>query len=208
MDVPSEQHPHPRRSQAERRAATRQKLLAVARQLFGERGYSHVSADEIVQAAGMTRGALYHHFPKGKEDLLAALYDQIQGEVSARLDAIACAYEDTWQGLCASFQAYLQACLEPEMRQIVLRDAPANLSVEVFRALDAQYGVDTIEADLEMLVQAGALPPYPVRGLAYLLVGAVQEAALWIANAQDAQSALNEASLWLGHVLDGIVRRS
>src|SRR5437588_6589785 len=104
------------KSLRERQAeATRQLLVAVARDLFAERGYSGTSVEEIIQRAGVARGALYHHFP-GKDALFRAVYDDVQADIASRVVATALAAEEPWAGVRAGLGAFLDACLEPEFR--------------------------------------------------------------------------------------------
>src|SRR2546425_8861585 len=109
---------------AEQSQATRAALLRVARDLFGERGYSGASREEIVARAGVTRGALQYHFGR-KEDLFRAVLDEEERALAVKIASAALAYDDAWQRLKAGCQAFLDACLDPAMQRIVLLDAPS-----------------------------------------------------------------------------------
>src|SRR5205809_1825121 len=111
------------RTQSERSATTRAALIAASRKLFAERGYADVGTEEIVRAAGLTRGALYHHFD-GKRELFEAVYERIEAEVTERIAADALTGDDPVEALRAGARAFLDHCLEPEVQRIVLLDAP------------------------------------------------------------------------------------
>src|SRR3954468_20577204 len=128
------------RTQAERSAATRAAMIAAARELFAERGYAAVGTEEIVRAAGVTRGALYHHFG-GKRDLLEAVYVQIEGEVTQRIaeGALAGAATDPLGAMRAGAEAFLEHCTDHEVQQVVLHDAPAVLGWERWREIANEH---------------------------------------------------------------------
>src|SRR5437667_9561848 len=126
------------RTQSERSEATRSALFKAARGLFAERGYADVATEEIVQAAGVTRGALYHHFD-GKRELLAAVYEEIERELTERIASEALGGSDPVEALRAGANAFLDHCLEPEVQQVVLLDAPAVLGWERWRDIRARY---------------------------------------------------------------------
>ena len=131
------------RSQAERSQATREALIGAARKLFAKRGYAEVGTEEIVRAAGLTRGALYHHFG-GKRELLAAVYEQIERELAERIASGALGATDPLEAMRAGTEMFLDACLEPEVQRIVLLDAPAVLGWERWRAIAAEHGLGLI----------------------------------------------------------------
>jgi len=111
--------------------ATRQLLVSVARALFAERGYAATPVEEIIQRAGVARGALYHHFA-GKDALFRAVYDEVQAEITSRVVAAAVAGPEPWEGVRAGLSAFLDACLEPEFRRIVVLDSVPVLSGDVW----------------------------------------------------------------------------
>lgn len=189
--------------QSQRTEATKAKLIAVAHELFVAHGFAGTPAEEIVQQAGLTRGALYHHFG-GKEGLFAAVHELLQQEVTARINAAAMAQPDAWSGLRAGCHAFLAACVEPAVQQIMLLDAPVVLTWEEWRAVDARYGLGSLKAGLQAAIASGALPPQPVDALAHLLVGAMNEAAMWIARAPDPTLALAQATAVLDNLLAGL----
>src|SRR4051795_11596117 len=110
-------------TQSERTEVTRGALIAAARKLFGERGFAAVGTEEVVAAAGVTRGALYHHF-RDKRDLFRAVYEASETEMMRRTVAALANVEDPWEELVAGIPACLDACADPALRRISLVDAP------------------------------------------------------------------------------------
>jgi AcrR family transcriptional regulator len=191
------------RTQSERSAATREALIAAARELFAERGYAAVGTEEIVRKAGLTRGALYHQFG-GKRELFEAVYETIEREVTERIAADALVGSDPLEALGAGARAFLDHCLEPEVQRIVLIDAPSVLGWERWREIGARYGLGLIEAALQAAIDAGAISPAPVKPLAHVLLGALDEAAMAVARAEDPAAASDEMDVVLGRMLDGL----
>lgn len=189
--------------QAERTEATRALLLRVARRMFVERGYAAVPAEDLVREAGLTRGALYHHFG-GKDGLFAALYEQVQREVTARIDAAAEARVDAWEALRAGCHAFLECCTDPEVQRIVLLDAPVVLSWEAWREVDVRHGLGSLREGLQMAHESGAVAGDSLEALAHLLLGAMNEAGMWIARAPDPAAALAQARAGLDRLLQGL----
>jgi AcrR family transcriptional regulator len=175
-----------RRSQAARTEATRAALIAAARRLFTERGYEGVGTEEIVRTAGVSRGALYHHFG-GKRELLDAAYEQLEAESTARVARVVLGSEldSPLEAMVAGIEAFLDECAEPELRQIALHDAPAVLGWERWREIGAANGLGLIEASLAAAIEAGEIRELPVKPLAHLLLGALDEAAMLVARSED-----------------------
>jgi AcrR family transcriptional regulator len=171
-----------RRSQAERTEATREALIAAARRLFTDRGYANVGTEEVVRAAGVTRGALYHHFG-GKANLLDAVYGRIEAESTERVARIVLGSDlhSPLDAMRAGIAAFLEECAKPELRQIALHDAPAVLGWERWREIGAANGLGLIEASLGAAIEAGEIRPLPVKQTAHLLMGALDEAAMVLA---------------------------
>jgi AcrR family transcriptional regulator len=194
---------HKRRTQAERSAATRGALVAAARRLFAERGYAAVGTPEVAAAAGVTRGALYHHFAD-KADLFLAVYEQVEQEVTARIGELVAAAgaRDPLAALTAGAEAFLDLCAEPEITRIALLEAPAVLGWETWRAIGLKYGLGLTEAILRGAMDAGSIAEQPTRPLAHVLLGALDEAALYVARAADPVVARED----MRRVLTGIVR--
>lgn len=188
---------------AERSEQTRRALLDVARGLFAEHGYANTATEEVVRRAGVTRGALYYHF-RDKQDLFRAVVEDLQQELMQRVQAAAGAEADPWERLRAGMHAFLDACREPAVRRIVLVDAPAVLGWAAWRELDARYGFGLLRAALQGLLDAGLLEPQPVEPLAHVLLGALSEAGLVIAQAEDVQAARAAVGASLDRLLRGL----
>src|SRR6201994_4717039 len=150
-----------RRSQAERTAGTRKALVAAARKLFEAHGYAEVGAEQIVRAAGLTRGALYHHFPGGKRDLLEAVYEQVEAESTERVAHIVLDSEmhSPLAGRNAARAAFLGECAEPGFQRTALHDAPAVLGWDRWRQISESNGLGLIEASLIAAIEAGGVRP-------------------------------------------------
>ena len=192
-------------TQADRAGATRAELIAAARRLFADRGYAGVGTEEIVRAAGLTRGALYHHF-ESKRELLAAVYEQVESEITERIATQAfssgAAPADAIEALRLGAELFLDACLEPEVQRIVLLDAPAVLGWERWHEVASRYGLGLIEATLQAAIDAGLITAQPARPLAHVLMGALDEAAMYVARADDRTTARAEMGAALSHLLD------
>lgn len=196
-----------RRTQAERTEATRAALIAAARPLFAQRGYAGVGTEEIARAAGLTRGALYHHFD-GKRELFEAVYEQIEIELAERIAAGALQGNATspLAAMQAGAEMFLLASTEPETQQIVLLDGPSVLGWDRWREIATEHGLGLIEATLAAAIEAGEIDSQPVRPLAHVLMGALDEAAMLVARADDAERMRAEVGQTLGALLDGLSR--
>jgi AcrR family transcriptional regulator len=195
--------PSQKRTQAERTEATRAALIAAARRLFADRGYADVAMEEVVAAAGVTRGALYHHFG-GKRELFEAVFEQVEQEITEDIAAKALSGRDPLDALRAGTRAFLDHCLDPEMQRIALLDAPAVLGWERWREIGGRYGLGLTEATLAAGIEAGVIAPLAPRPLAHLLMGALDEAAMAVARADDPEAAREEMVTVLDGLLDGL----
>jgi AcrR family transcriptional regulator len=196
----------PVNKQTERSRRTREALVAAARRRFGEDGYAAVSVEQVVRLAGLTRGALYHQFPDGKEALFRAVVEQVEEELIADIGAtIASAgTDDPLEGLRLGMEAALDSSLDPAVARLTLIDAPAVLGWEGWRELGERYALGLVRTALGVAAEAGALRPCSVGTLAPVLLAAVEEASLTIARAEDRQRARAEAGEVLSTLLDGL----
>jgi AcrR family transcriptional regulator len=194
-----------KRTQAERSQATRDALIEAARPLFAERGYAAVGTEEIVRAAGVTRGALYHHFG-GKRDLFEAVYERIEVELAQRIagGALNAGATAPLDAMRAGAEMFLQAATEPEAQRIVLLDGPSVLGWDRWREIAAEHGLGLIEATLQAAIEAGAIAEQPVRPLAHVLMGALDEAAMLVARAEDPELMRAEVGRTLDTLLAGL----
>jgi AcrR family transcriptional regulator len=193
----------PRRTNAERAEGTRALLIDVARRLFGERGYVSVSTEEIVRTAEVTRGALYHHF-NGKKELFKAVYEEIERKNVERIAAVAATESDPWRQQLAAVGAFLDACQEPYVQQIALIDAPSVLGWEEWHEVEERYGLGLVQAGLQLLIQANVIEEQPVEPLAHLILGALTEAGMVIAQADDPDRARKEVGEAVERLLEGL----
>ena len=183
--------------------ATRAALIAAARKLFVTNGYFATGTEDIVaEAAVGTRGALYHHFAD-KQDLFRAVFDQVQTDLAAA--TVINERDDPLDMLTAALQQFLDASAEnTDVQQVLLIDGPAVLGWEQWRDLEAQYGLGAITAMLDNAVAQGVVAKQPTAPLAHMLLAAIDEAALYIANAEDRRQARNQTRRALSQLLNGL----
>jgi AcrR family transcriptional regulator len=190
-------------TQTERSTATRRRILDASRELFAERGWAATSVDEVVRRAGVTKGALYHHF-RDKTDLLRAVYEeQEQRSIEGMLVTVGDT-ADPLDQLRVGCRAFLTACLDPTFRKIALIEAPAGLGWDEWRAIDARYGFGLLRAGVETAMDAGRLRRMPVEPIAHLLLAALSEAALLLGRADDPEAAFEAIAGTFDALLDGL----
>ncbi len=194
-----------RRTQAERSADTRDALIAAARTLFAAHGFSEVALETIVQAAGLTRGALYHHFAD-KTELFTAVFERVDGEVNERMGrAVAAADpDDPLAVLRLGAGMWLDAAVDPEIQRIVLVDAPAVLGWERWNDMGSNSNVALVRALLAHAIDIGAIPAQPVEATAHTLLGAMSEAALYITRADDPAQARRDAGVVIERMIGSL----
>ena len=186
----------------ERGEATREALIEAARSLFGERGFAGTSLDEIVRTAGVTKGALYHHF-SDKEDLFKAVAESVRRDTTQKLQDLFLLphpFGALEVGCLAIFDAYL----DPAVRQIVLTDARSVLSPTAYGELRSRDESAFVRATLRRAMREGAIETQPLRPLAAMLTGAIGEACTLIADADDPSAARAEVGQVLGRLLSGL----
>lgn len=179
--------------------------MAVARELFAVRGYAGVGTEEIVQRARVTRGALYHHF-RDKKDLFRAVHEQMEAELAATLGKQLAEgpAHDPIALLRTGVRTFLDYCMNPALARIALVDAPSVLGWEEWREVDEKYGLGLVMAGLQGAMAAGAIREQPVKPLAHLILGALGEAGMLIANADDPRAAREEVEPPLLGLLEGL----
>src|SRR5437763_7271248 len=185
-----------RRTQGERTAQPRAAAITAARRLFGAEGFAEVGAERVPREAGMTRGALYHQFAD-KAELFAAVLDEVEAEIAQRVAAAVAGLDpnDTVGMLVAGADAWLDASSEPDLQRIVLLDGPSVLGWERWREICLRHTVGLVAALLEDGIARGSLAAQPVDALTHVLVGAVDEAALYIARAEHTAEARADMDL-------------
>ena len=193
------------RTQRERSEATTSELLDVARRLFAADGYTATSLDDVVRGAGVTKGALYHHFG-GKRDLFLAVYEREQQRL-ARVQFQAFARsEGAWDGFFAATQAFFEASLDPGVQRITLLDAPSVLGWETMREVRGRYALVQLHQGMEALIHDGHLKPRPVAPLANMLSGAMCEASMMVARSDDPPTATEQVLAELRTILEALRR--
>ncbi|OCC05317.1 TetR family transcriptional regulator [Labrys sp. WJW] len=193
-----------RRPRAQMIVETRAKLVAAGRAAFGTFGYAQASMDDFTAAAGLTRGALYHHFGD-KKGLFAAVITELDAEISKRLSAISGQAEDPWQGFVAECSAYIEMALEPEIQRILFRDGPAVLGDP--SQWPSQDGcIASMSATLAALKRNSVLDDVDPEAAARLVNGATWHASQWIANAADPRAASKQAVKAFHALLNGLLR--
>lgn len=183
-------------------AETRAKLLEAGRRAFGSVGYADASMDDFTAAAGLTRGALYHHFGD-KKGLLQAVIAEIDAEMSERLRAIATKATDPWRGFVDESIAYIEMALEPEIQRIVMRDGPAVLGDPSTWPTQSEC-IRSMTESLSRLRNEGLIIDVDPESAARLLSGASLHAAQWIANADDPAATSKRAVKAFKALLDGL----
>lgn len=191
----------------QRSRATRAALISAARSLFAERGYAGVGTEEIVRAAGVTRGALYHQF-RDKTDLFDATVQTVEAELTERIAAqVMATTAGPVQALKVGARAFLDAFAEPDVERILLLDAPGVLGWLRWREIGQEHGLGVITAALAAAMTAEAPTTRSVPPLAHILLGALNEAALMVAHADDPEAMRTELTQALEHLVEGLLLR-
>jgi AcrR family transcriptional regulator len=183
---------------------TRSELLAVASRLFAERGYAGTSTEEVVLQAGVTRGALYYHF-RNKQDLFRAVFAEVVESIHEQVTASAAMAEaDPRAGLVAGCTAFLDACLDPAVQRIVLLDAPSVLGWDAWREAGSQDRFGLLTMGLHWAMASGQIDDQPVAPLAHVLLGALNEGALFIARSEDRLTARDQVAAVITRLVEGL----
>ena len=177
-------------TQAERTEATRGRLISTARRLFAERSFAATSTEEILGEAGVSRGALYHHFPS-KTDLFRATFEAVEDDLTAQVLAAAAGSgePDPLRILELGFAAFLEQCVNPEVQRIVMLDGPNVLGWDTWHELDERYALGSLKTVLTVAAQLGRIEEAAVDPLANLLLGAIMQAGMVVARADDSEAA-------------------
>jgi AcrR family transcriptional regulator len=194
-----------RKSQHDRSAATRDGLIQVARALFAEHGYAGVGTETIVRQAGVTRGALYHQFTD-KTDLFAAVVESVEAEVTGRVDqrVAGSGESDPIVLMKIGADAWLDVCADPAASRILLLDAPAVLGWERWREIGLRYGMGMVQELVSHAIGVGRIPAQPLAPLAHILIGALDEAALFVVRQDDQALAREQVRAVLDRLIDSL----
>jgi AcrR family transcriptional regulator len=193
-------------TRAEAAEQTAARLVATARRAFAERGFAQVSLDALAAEAGVTRGALHHHFTN-KAGLFEAVLRAVDAEIGHELDRLYEAEQDRWAALRCCFHAYLDLALHPDRRRILFLDAPAVLGTRAIEILMAS-GFGPMVEDLTILVAQGRIRAIHPEAVAHVLNGAVMAQVMWLAGSESEDAnRLAAAHAALDAVFDGLTAR-
>ena len=182
---------------------TLSELLEIAENLFAKKGYAETTTAEIIALAGVTKGALYHHFAS-KRELFEAVYIAAEREVAKRIDAASTSEQDPWKRLIAGCNAYLEACSDIGLQRILRVDGPAALGLETWRRIDHKFGLERLLPFLQLLSDNHVIAVSSVEAFGRQLTGAMNEATFWIAQHPNREDALKQSQETLGNLLAGI----
>ncbi|HLG00615.1 MAG TPA: TetR/AcrR family transcriptional regulator [Acidimicrobiia bacterium] len=182
--------------------ATRDGLIGAARALFGDRGYAETALDEVVATAGVTKGALYHHF-SGKEDLFLGVFRAVKDDLNRQFgDALA--EPEPWDDLVRACRVFIEVHTDPAVQRIVLLDAPAVLSAETIQDVDRSSGAVMLRFGLRRAMNRGVIERQPLMTLAAVLSGALTEACVMVARSENPDEARAEAVAVVERLLAGL----
>ena len=183
--------------------ATRDLLVSVARELFTEQGFAATSIEDITQQAGAAKGALYHHFT-GKHELFRAVYEAVEADAVSAVMAAALAEREPWAGVRAGLSAFLDACLEPAFRRIVVLESVTVLQHEVREGGIEHVELPMLRTVLTPLTASNHLPGVAVEPLAHVALGGLYGAALFIARSPNPNAARDEVDAVLDTLIGGL----
>ncbi|MET7422987.1 TetR/AcrR family transcriptional regulator [Dactylosporangium sp. NPDC005555] len=194
-----------RRTQEQRSEATRAALIQAARPLFAESGFAGVGTEAIVRAAGVTRGAMYHQFAD-KTDLFAAVFELVETDMTRRIDDTvgASGLTDPIALMRLGAGVWLDACAEPEVQRIVLIEAPSVLGWARWREISLRHGMGLVQSLVGFAISVGRIAEQPPEPLSHVLIGALDEAALYLAQAEDPVRARQEIGAVLDRLIDSL----
>jgi len=189
--------------QAERSAGTRAAIIAAAADLFGRGGFAETTMNQVAEAAGVAKGAIYHHFAT-KEALFEVVLEQVSAELAAALGRGAFQQPDALAAISFGMSGYFAACAEGPIGQIVLRDGPAVLGWERWREIDEAHFGALAPAALGAAMESGLIRSQPVEPLARLILGAATEAASACHAAADPAATAADYAAALTALLEGL----
>lgn len=196
-------HTPARRTQAERSSTTRAALLAAGRELFAQHGFSGTGREDVVDRAGVTRGALQHHFGT-KDALFRAVFEQIEQDLMAAVATAAMGGADPLAQVRLGCGAFLDACLDPAVQRIALIDAPAVLGWVTWHEIEDRYALGLVVEGIRHAMDAGQITPGNPEPVARLLLGALTEAARVVVNARHQRAARREVGEVVDRLLAGL----
>jgi len=193
-----------RKTNAEYSAETQGHLVAAARMEFARVGYAGTATERIVDLAGVTRGALYHHY-RGKRELFEAVFAELQREIATRIEERSTQGKDGFENLVAGCEAWLDACLDADVQQIVLLDGPAVLGWRRWIEIDARYSARLLREGIDVCIEAGLLVDVDGATLTRALSGAMNELALHLAQSPNTTKNRRTAGRTMHALLKGLL---
>lgn len=187
----------------ENAAATRDAIVRAASKLFAKRGYANVSTGEVAESARVTRGALYHYFAD-KRELMRAVFEQADGVLVGRARDGSEAIQDPWARMLGGIDAFLDALMDRDLLRIVFVEAPAALGWSEWRELDAGKSVTLVAGRISEAVDSGVMRAHSPIGLAHLVLGALNEAGMFVAASRDPARARDAVRDDLHALLSGL----
>ncbi|WP_026703175.1 TetR/AcrR family transcriptional regulator [Salibacterium aidingense] len=182
---------------------TIQRVIEISRQQFTEKGYANVALEEIVNEAQLTRGVIYHHF-SNKKGLFLAVFEEVQKDIGKQIEIEAMKSDDLWEQLLNGCRAFLVSASETQNQRILLIDGPAVLGWDTFRKMDQEYAMNSLKEHLQLLLEEGIISPVSsIDALTHCLSGAMNEAALWIAESSNRPKTIQESMDTLQTLLNG-----
>jgi AcrR family transcriptional regulator len=191
-------------TRVEQGQATRAALIQVATELFAAHGYEATAIPAILQAAGVSRGALYHHF-ESKEALFEAVLESVEADVMARATRAAATARDPLDGLRRGCAAYLALCREPKVRQISLIDAPAVVGWQRWREIDEQHAFGIVKGAIAAIAADGRVRPGLVDVVAHMVLASLVEVALLVARADEGRLSIRRGQEAIDELLTALL---
>jgi AcrR family transcriptional regulator len=184
--------------------ATRAALIDVATDLFATNGYDATAIPTVLAAAGVSRGALYHHF-ESKEALFEAVLKSVEAQAMVKVTRAARDAADPLDGLRRGCAAYLAMCRDPVVRQISLIDAPAVVGWERWREIDEQHAFGLVKAAIAAIAADGRVKPDLVDVMAHMVLAALLEVALLVARADEERLAIRRGQEAIDELLTALL---
>jgi AcrR family transcriptional regulator len=192
-----------RRSNEERSRATREKLVAAARRLFEARTYSEVAIDDVARAAGVTRGAIYHHFG-GKQPLFKAVIEDIQDELADHVDRNAEKHDDPWDAFVAGWISFLEQAPTAGIGRVLMLEGPAVIGHRDWQVIDDSHFHETVTAAVEYFMSVGVLPNQRVEPVVRVLLSISNALGALIAGADDPEATRRAVAPVWAQLLNGL----
>ena len=183
--------------------ATSARLLRIARECFEKNGYAPTTTQEIIRKAGVTKGALYHHYAS-KPDLFEAVYRQAEAEMAEQIAQASASERRPFNQLVAGCFAYLDCCCDSSLHRILRIEGPAALGYDRWQQIDREYGVYRLLPFLKALTRSGEIKTPSVEAFAFQLTGAMNEATFWVVNHPKPTLALKQSKRMLKHLLESV----